>query len=218
MQTISGRSAGPLSAHTGGSLWTMTSPAVGERAPFRTLNLMDGHAEAPRIEVTFAPGSVWCGLEEVRKTGISGSDAGGQRAGVHQPGGGPVAYAHGVALHRAASRCRNAFIESFNGKFGTMPEPELVGQPGGGPEIIEAWRVDYNTVRPHSSLDIEPAEFAGNRGKKAVERRCGKVQTTFPLRLEIPQTRRIPLSHSPAATNSSPRREQIQKQAPSANL
>ena len=48
---------------------------------------------------------------------------------------------------------QNAYIESFNGKFrdeclnehwfSSIPEAQA---------IIEAWRVDYNTVRPHSSL------------------------------------------------------------------
>src|ERR1700693_4836540 len=55
---------------------------------------------------------------------------------------------------------------------------------------------------------IEPRRNSrrNSAGKKAVEKTLrGKVQTTFPLRLEIPQTRRD--SHFPtasAATSSSP--------------
>ncbi len=55
----------------------------------------------------------------------------------------------------------NPFIESFNGRardellnveeFGTVVEAQVV---------IEAWRVEYNTYRPHSSLDdLTPAEY-----------------------------------------------------------
>jgi putative transposase len=56
----------------------------------------------------------------------------------------------------------NAFVESFNGRlrdeclnqdwFHTLSEAR---------EIIEAWRRDYNDVRPHSSLgDRTPSAFA----------------------------------------------------------
>jgi transposase InsO family protein len=56
----------------------------------------------------------------------------------------------------------NPFIESFNGRtrdellnieeFGTLLEAQVV---------IEAWRVEYNTYRPHSSLGgLTPAEYA----------------------------------------------------------
>ena len=57
---------------------------------------------------------------------------------------------------------QNAFIESFNGKlrdeclneyvFSTLAEART---------IIEAWRQDYNHLRPHSSLGaMTPSEFA----------------------------------------------------------
>ena len=43
--------------------------------------------------------------------------------------------------------------------------------------LIEAWRQDYNTVRPHSSLDnLTPAEF--------VERE--RLNTTDPKGLYVP--------------------------------
>jgi putative transposase len=48
---------------------------------------------------------------------------------------------------------QNAFVEGFNGKFGDRCLNQnwfvsLADARG----IIEAWRMDYNTVRPHSSL------------------------------------------------------------------
>ena len=64
-----------------------------------------------------------------------------------------------------ASRPRNAYIESFNGRFReeclnlnwftSLAEAE---------RIIEDWRIDYNQNRPHSSLNYQtPEEFAANR-------------------------------------------------------
>ena len=57
---------------------------------------------------------------------------------------------------------QNALIESFNGKF----RDECLNQYWftdltDARRIIEAWRVDYNTVRPHRSLGyLTPLEFA----------------------------------------------------------
>ena len=54
-------------------------------------------------------------------------------------------------------------------------------------EVIEAWRVDYNTVRPHSSLEyLTPDEFAAANG-------CGKDGGFATLE----NATRFPLSHSP---------------------
>jgi len=57
---------------------------------------------------------------------------------------------------------QNGFVESFNGRlrdeclnehlFTSLPEAR---------RIIEAWRIDYNTERPHTSLNgLTPIEFA----------------------------------------------------------
>ena len=69
---------------------------------------------------------------------------------------------HHDELHRARLTWENPFVESFNGRardellnieeFGTLLEAQVV---------IEAWRVEYNTYRPHSSLGgLTPAEYA----------------------------------------------------------
>ena len=56
----------------------------------------------------------------------------------------------------------NAYIESFNGKF----RDECLNEHwfltmAQARQIIEAWRIEYNTERPHSSLgDLTPQEFA----------------------------------------------------------
>lgn len=70
----------------------------------------------------------------------------------------------GVTLDFIRPGCpvENCFIESFNGRlrdeclnthhFGTLAEAR---------RVIEAWREEYNTARPHSSLGQRtPAEFA----------------------------------------------------------
>jgi putative transposase len=74
------------------------------------------------------------------------------------------AYAHDIRLDfiRPGKPVENAFIESFNGRlrdeclnthvFGSIAEAQVV---------LEAWRHDYNAVRPHSALrDRTPAEWA----------------------------------------------------------
>ena len=74
------------------------------------------------------------------------------------------AYARGVQLHWIApgKPTQNGYCESFNGKlrdeclndhyFTSLPDAR---------NKIEAWRVDYNGVRPHTSLNgMTPNEFA----------------------------------------------------------
>ena len=56
-------------------------------------------------------------------------------------------------------------MESFNGKFRDecLNEHWFVGLVD-AQASIEAWRVDYNTVRPHSALaDQTPQQFAESK-------------------------------------------------------
>jgi putative transposase len=74
------------------------------------------------------------------------------------------AYAHGVALRfiRPGKPIENAYVESFNGKFRDecLNEHWFVNLVD-AKVTIERWRVDYNTVRPHSSLNgATPEQFA----------------------------------------------------------
>jgi putative transposase len=68
----------------------------------------------------------------------------------------------GTVYIEPGSPWENPFVESFNGRardellnieeFATLLEAQVV---------IEAWRIEYNTYRPHSSLSgLTPAEFA----------------------------------------------------------
>ena len=72
---------------------------------------------------------------------------------------------------------QNAFIESFNGclrdeclnehVFGTLSEVR---------RIVEAWRIDYNTVRPHGRLGrLPPAVFGATR--RPEEQRDGTLRS-----------------------------------------
>lgn len=59
---------------------------------------------------------------------------------------------------------QNGFMESFNGKLRDECLNEHVfSSLAQARRIIEAWRIDYNSVRPHSSLGyLTPAEFAAS--------------------------------------------------------
>lgn len=56
----------------------------------------------------------------------------------------------------------NAFIESFNGRFrDECLNQEWFTSLQHAKEIIEAWREEYNCLRPHTSLNgLTPEEFA----------------------------------------------------------
>lgn len=57
---------------------------------------------------------------------------------------------------------QNGFVESFNGRFrDECLNEHLFGSLAAARRIIEAWRTDYNTARPHTSLGgLTPAAFA----------------------------------------------------------
>ena len=84
------------------------------------------------------------------------------------------AYRTGVQLSfiRPGKPNENAYIESFNGKFRDecLNEHWFISLAHAR-RIIEAWRIEYNTERPHSSLgNRTPQEFAADRTKKDEER------------------------------------------------
>jgi putative transposase len=76
------------------------------------------------------------------------------------------AYHSGVRLNfiRPGKPVENAYIESFNGRF----RDECLNEHwfltmAHARSVIEAWRIEYNTERPHSSLgDLAPEQFARN--------------------------------------------------------
>jgi putative transposase len=71
---------------------------------------------------------------------------------------------HSVEWHYIApgKPTQNSFIESFNGRLrDECLNEHLFTSLAEARRIIEAWRIDYNVRRPHTSLDgLTPTEFA----------------------------------------------------------
>lgn len=82
-------------------------------------------------------------------------------------------YRTGVKLHfiRPGKPVENAYVESFNGRF----RDECLNQHwfvslADAREKVAAWQVDYNEVRPHSSLGgLTPAEYAKTKERLSQE-------------------------------------------------
>jgi putative transposase len=161
----------PLPRPSGrGERWSMDFMAdtLADGRPFRTLNIVDDFTrECHVIEIARSlPGArVVRVLDQLHLTvGLPKRivlDNGPEFAGRALD---TWAYARGVDLCfiRPGKPIENAYIESFNGKFRDECLNEhwflsLADAQG----KIEAWRVDYNTVRPHSALAGEtPTHFA----------------------------------------------------------
>jgi putative transposase len=159
--------AAPVRPNQGWSMDFMADAlATGRR--FRTLNLVDEYTrEALGIEVdTSLPGvRVVRVLEQLRQQGRKPewivTDNGPEFTGKALD---QWAYENGVRLEtiRPGRPMENGYIESFNGKM----REECLNEHwftdlSDARERIEAWRVDYNTRRPHSALDYQtPVEFA----------------------------------------------------------
>ncbi len=71
---------------------------------------------------------------------------------------------------RPGKPVENAFIESFNGRLrDECLNVHQFASLGDAQAIIEAWRVDYNHRRPHSSLGhLTPNEFVAQRQAKQI--------------------------------------------------
>jgi putative transposase len=80
------------------------------------------------------------------------------------------ALANGVRLHYASpgDKNENAFIESFNGKLrDECLNMHWFSRLADAREIIEAWRIDYNEVRPHRSLKgLSPVQYRKSKELK----------------------------------------------------
>jgi putative transposase len=140
--------------------------ATGQR--LRTLNIVDDFSrECPAIEIdTSLPGArVVRVLERLAETrGLPKEiivDNGPEMIGKALD---QWAWRNGVRLHfiDPGKPTQNAFIESFNGRF----RDECLNQHWfldltDARRIVEAWRIDYNSSRPHSALSYAtPEEFA----------------------------------------------------------
>ena len=95
------------------------------------------------------------------------------------------AYQRGVKLTfiRPGKPVENAYIESFNGRFRDECLNEnwfLTLEHARG--IIEKWRIDYNSERPHSSLGyLTPEEFIRQESATRMADKSEKFSTGMPV-------------------------------------
>ena len=142
--------------------------ATGQR--LRTLNIVDDFSrECPAIEVdTSLPGA-----RVVRVLNRLAETRGLPREVILDNGPEMIgkvldqwAWRNGVRLHfiDLGKPTQNAFIESFNGRFRDQGLNEnWFLDLADARQIIEAWRLDYNSSRPHSALGYAtPQEFAAS--------------------------------------------------------
>ena len=151
--------------------WSMDfiSDALSVGRKFRSLNIVDDFNReclAAEVDTSITGARVVKVLERLREQrGLpqilvmdNGPEFAGRALDVW-------AYGQGVALHfiEPGKPIQNAFIETFNGKM----RDECLNEHwflslGEARERIEAWRRDYNEVRPHTSLgNRTPREFTG---------------------------------------------------------
>ncbi len=154
--------------------WSMdfVSDSLADGRRFRILTIVDDFSrESPATEVdTSLPGRrVVNVLERLKATRglpeVLVTDNGPEFTGRALS---QWAYDNGVELHfiRPGKPTENAFIESFNGKLRDecLNENWFSGLKD-AKRIIEEWRMDYNRVRPHSSLgNLAPREYARRLG------------------------------------------------------
>jgi putative transposase len=167
------RPPGPTQAN---QRWSMdfVSDGLRDGRRFRTLNIVDDYTrESLAIEVDFSlPGArvvrVLEGLVASRGNPETITiDNGPEFAGKDLD---EWAYEQGVGLQfiRPGKPVENAYIESFNGKFrdeclNTHVFKNLLHARA----LIDAWRTDYNQVRPHSSLGLmSPQEFSRGNAQR----------------------------------------------------
>ncbi len=155
--------------------WSMDfvtdSTVIGRR--FRALTIVDDYSrECPAIEVDTSMGgtrvvSVLERLEDIRGLPeVITVDNGPEFAGKLLD---EWAYRKGIKLNfiSPGKPIENAFAESFNGKLrDECLNTNWFLSLKHAREVIESWRRDYNTVRPHSSLGgLAPQEFVELAGK-----------------------------------------------------
>lgn len=179
-------------AHTN-QRWSMDFvwDGLGDGRKFRSLNIVDDYSRecvAAEVDTSIPGGRVVRVLERLgERRGLpevlvtdNGPEFAGQALDVW-------AYQRGVKLHfiDPGKPIQNAFIESFNGKmrdeclnehwFRSLSEAR---------QTIEAWRRDYNEVRPHSSLgNRTPQEFTA----RAATLRSPTAPSELPRREEQKQ-------------------------------
>jgi putative transposase len=142
--------------------------ALADGRPFRVLTVVDQWSrQSPLLEVAAAMSgqSVAAALERtVREHGIPASITVDHGTEFTSRALEDWAWRRGVKLDfiRPGKPTENGHIESFNGRlrYECLNVHQFVSLADAR-EKIEAWRLDYNHRRPHSSLGhLTPSEFA----------------------------------------------------------
>ncbi len=136
--------------------------------PFRILTVVDNWSrQSPVLEVGFRMSGATVGQALDRAlTGVSGPRSITVDHGTEFQSRAleDWAYRRGVQLDfiRPGKPVENAVIESFNGRFrDECLNANVFVSLHDARQKIEAWRIDYNEQRPHSSLgNLTPREFA----------------------------------------------------------
>jgi len=176
--------------------WSMdfVSDSLYDGRKMRSLNIVDDYSReclATEVDTSLPGRRVVRVLEQLReRRGLpevlvtdNGPEFAGQALDVW-------AYEREVRLHfiEPGKPMQNAFVESFNGKFRDecLNEHWFVSLEDARRKI-EAWRQDYNEVRPHSALgNRTPKEFTGAGAALPPEpprREEQKQETTLELAL-----------------------------------
>ena len=176
--------------------WSMdfVSDSLSDGRKMRSLNIVDDYSReclATEVDTSLPGMRVVRVLEQLgERRGLpevlvmdNGPEFAGQALDVW-------AYARKVRLHfiEPGKPMQNAFVESFNGKFRDecLNEHWFVSLADARRKI-EAWRQDYNEVRPHSALgNRTPKEFTGTGAALPPEpprREEQKQETTLELAL-----------------------------------
>lgn len=180
--------------------WSMDYVADGliDGRKLRTLNIVDDYTrECLAIEVdTSLPGArvvvVLERLAELR--GLPSSITVDHGPEFESQALDAWAYKRGVRLAfiRPGKPVENAYVESFNGKFRDecLNEHWFMSMQHAR-STIEAWRLEYNTERPHSSLDdLTPEEFrdahASRRSADRVRENLKNIVSLTPDSTSLP--------------------------------
>jgi len=87
----------------------------------------------------------------------------------------------------------NGYVESFNGKLrDEVLNRELFYSLKEAKVLIELWRNEYNTIRPHSSLNYRapaPSTIAGSATERAAVETCSAALRSPPPRVHISKQR-----------------------------
>ena len=169
----------PVAANQRWSL-DFTADALASGRKFRTANLKDDCTrECPAIEVDFSlPAERVVAMLERAGTARGWPELLVVDNGPELRGRALEAWAwrRGVKLFfiDPGKPVQNAYIESFNGRFrDECLNLHWFTSLAEARRIIEAWRIDYNEHRPHSSLNYRtPTEFAAMRAATGAQARA----------------------------------------------